>query len=123
MIVDAHGSFKTVEDGASGAGFMAQYGKEPKLVTEKTAWLEAARIAARGVHTAVMFWSPDVIVLGGPMIVGDPSIPFDEIEKEARFLLKEREGQLLLRKGMLESYGGLHGAMALLNSQMASNPK
>jgi glucokinase len=120
MIIDAHGSFKTVEDGASGAGFIAQYGKEPKLVTEKTAWLEAARIAARGVHTAVMFWSPDVIVLGGPMIVGDPAIPLDEIEKEARFLLKEREGQLLLRRGTLESYGGLHGALALLNYRMAN---
>lgn len=119
MIVDAHGSFKTLEDGASGGGFMLQYGKEPKQVTDKTAWLEAARVAARGVHTAVMFWSPDVIVIGGPMIVGDPAIPIDEIEKEARFLLKEREGQLILRKGTLESYGGLHGALALLSSLLA----
>lgn len=120
IIVDAHGSFKSLEDGTSGSGFMKQYGKEPKEVTDKTAWLEAARIAARGVHTAVMFWSPDVIVLGGPMIVGDPAIPFDEIEKEARFLLKERAGQLILKKGTLESLGGLYGALAMLNNRLQS---
>ncbi len=121
MIVDAHGSFKTLEDGASGGGFVRQYGKEPKEVSDKTAWLEAARIAARGVHTAVMFWSPDVIVLGGPMIVGDPAIPFDEIEKESRYLLKERENQLLLKRGTLEALGGLHGALAVLNGRLTQS--
>lgn len=121
LLMDSHGAFRTLEDAASGNGFLAQYGHPPKEVTGIEPWLEAARLSARGVHTAVMFWSPDVIILGGPMIVGSPAIPYDEIEKETRFLLKEREGQLVLRKGSLDALGGLWGALALLQSKKSSS--
>lgn len=115
ILIDSHGAFRTLEDGTSGSGFISQYGLDPKEVSGIEPWLEAARLAARGVHTAIMFWSPDVMILGGPMIVGSPSIPFDEIEKEARFLLKERESHLILRKATLDAFGGLWGSIALLS--------
>lgn len=54
-------------------------------------WEESAQYLAHGLYNTVMYWAPDVIVLGGPMIVGTPAIPFDRIIQHTKALLGDLE--------------------------------
>ncbi len=58
-----------------------------------------------------VFWSPDVIVLGGSMITGDPSIPLDITEAHLKEILKIYPELPAIKKAELGDSGGLHGAL------------
>lgn len=107
---------KTLEDMVSGRGFEERYHKKPYEVTESEAWEEAARTLAVGLHNTIVHWSPDVVVLGGPMMVGDPSIPIESVKRHlsevSRIFTKLPE----LRLASLVDNGGLYGALALSRS-------
>jgi predicted NBD/HSP70 family sugar kinase len=107
------GEGMTVEDYAAGSGLKARYNKEPFDIREEQVWIEAAKAAGYLAHTATLFWSPQILIVGGPMVLGDPAIPFDQIEMEAKRLLGERANELTLVKATLEGFGGLWGALAV----------
>ena len=44
-------------------------------------WDQLAYYLAHGLRNSILYWSPDVIVLGGSMIIGDPRILLDDIIK------------------------------------------
>jgi glucokinase len=107
-----------LESYISGVAFSKRYNRKAYEVHDQTAWEEAARILAIGLNNAAVFWSPDIIVLGGSMIVGDPSIPFPRIEYHFKNILKIFPEQPVLKKAELGDVGGLHGALAYLESLM-----
>lgn len=109
---------RTLESYASGTWFTKNYHAAPKDVHDEKAWDDAARAVARGVHTAMLYWSPHTIVLGGPMVLGEPAIPWNTIEREAKKLLGERQDELNLKKAELGALGGLWGGMALLRRSL-----
>jgi predicted NBD/HSP70 family sugar kinase len=96
----------------SGSAFTAKYGKEPHDITDEKIWDEAAKILAEGLQNAIVFWSPERIVLGGPMILKKPGI---DIEKVREYLSKnltfEKLPELVLAKN--GDTAGLYGALAL----------
>jgi predicted NBD/HSP70 family sugar kinase len=98
----------------SGAAFERKYGKKPYEVTEATAWEDAARLLAYGLNNAIMHWSPDVIVLGGSMIIGKPAIQLNRIEAHLKDIVKIFPTLPVLKKAELGDVGGLHGALAYL---------
>ena len=64
-----------------------------------------------------MYWSPDVIVLGGSMILGKPRILLDDIQKHANEVFGEDVSCPLIVDAELGDMGGVYGAAALLRSK------
>lgn len=108
QMVDLH---NTLEDYVSGAAVEKRTGKKPKEITDSIFWDEIAKILAFGLANTVVHWSPDAIVLGGSMIVGDPAIPISAVEKHLQDILKIYPELPAIRKAKLGAVGGLLGAL------------
>ncbi len=104
-------------DYISGKGLENRLGKKPKDVHEDAFWDGAARILAYGLHNTCVFWSPDVIVLGGSMITGDPAIPLDKTREYLAQTLKIYNEIPEIREAELADLGGLHGALEYIRIQ------
>lgn len=115
QIVDHH-SGDTLEELVSGSGFEKRFGVEPTQIEDEHTWEEAARILAVGVTNTILHWSPEVVVLGGPMIVGDPAIPLDRVREHISRLLTIFPEAPPIKAAELDDFGGLYGALALLHS-------
>jgi glucokinase len=102
------------EDIVSGTAVEKRMGKKPKEVTDPKFWDEMARVLAIGLNNVVDFWSPEVIVLGGSMITGDPAISVETTEKYLKEYLTIVPELPVMRKAELADVGGLWGALAYL---------
>ena len=112
LVKDAPGIY--LEDLISGTGVHVRTGKLPKEIHDPEFWDECARILAIGLNNAIDFWSPDVVVLGGSMITGDPAIPIDATQKYLREYLTIIPQIPEIKKAELADVGGLWGALAYL---------
>ncbi len=99
------------EDTISGTATAHRYGKKAYEVTEPNAWEELAHWSAVVVNNSVLHWSPDVVVLGGSMIVGDPAIPIERIKAHIDRILTIFPEKPILKKAELRDVGGLYGAL------------
>lgn len=99
----------------SGKAFERKYGKKPFEVLDRSAWEEAARYLGAGLTNSILHWSPDLVVLGGSMITGDPGIPLDRVEFYVKKYLTIFPCVPKIKKATLGDLGGLHGSLVLLN--------
>jgi predicted NBD/HSP70 family sugar kinase len=81
-------------------------------------WGQLAYYLAHGLRNSILYWSPDVIVLGGSMIVGNPRILLDDIIKNTNEVVGEVTDVPLIVDAALGDYAGLYGAMAILNQRV-----
>jgi predicted NBD/HSP70 family sugar kinase len=81
-------------------------------------WNQLANYLAHGLRNTVLYWSPDTIVLGGSMIVGDPRIPLDDIIHHTEAVLEGVAPVPEIVDAELGDLGGLYGAMALLQQKV-----
>lgn len=104
----------TLEEHVSGSAVLHRFGKRAEdFAQDDPMWQDLAAWLAIGVNNSIVHWSPDVFVLGGSMIVGDPAISVDAVQKE--FLSMEPIiSSPKIVKAELGDHGGLYGAMALL---------
>jgi predicted NBD/HSP70 family sugar kinase len=65
-----------------------------------------------------VYWSPDAIVLGGSMVVGDPRIPLEAIKKHTVAVLNGFVPCPEILDATLKDDGGLYGAMAFLRQKL-----
>jgi predicted NBD/HSP70 family sugar kinase len=97
---------KSLEEQVSGSGIEQQYGKKPKEIVDNAVWEELATKLAFGLDALVKEWKPEVIVLGGAMILGNPAISL----KKTQEYMKE---QVPLVQAKLGDLSGLYGALAI----------
>jgi predicted NBD/HSP70 family sugar kinase len=72
----------TLENLVSGTAVSRRMGMEPfEIPQTDTLWNELAGYLGQGLRNTVLYWSPEVIVLGGSMITGNPSIPVEAIRR------------------------------------------
>jgi predicted NBD/HSP70 family sugar kinase len=72
----------TLENLVSGTAVAKRIGIPPyEISQEDVLWEELAGYLGQGLRNSVLYWSPEVIVLGGSMITGNPCIPIDAIRK------------------------------------------
>lgn len=107
---------KTLENLISGRALEEEMHKPAKEITDPDVWEKLAKILAVGINNVVVHWSPQVVVLGGSMIVGNPSIPLDSVEKHLREILRIFPELPMIKKGELGDLGGLWGALAFLKT-------
>ncbi len=112
------GETTTLEQTISGFAIEARFGKKPKEVTDMALWEELAENLAYGLHNTVVLWSPDVIVLGGSMIVGDPAISVERVGAHLKDLLKIFPNPPILKKAELGNVGGLWGALEFIKNKI-----
>ena len=105
----------TLEALVSGAALEKRRGVKPYEIPQTDhVWDELARYLAYGLKNTIMYWSPDRIILGGSMIVGDPNIPIERIVFHTKKLLEGFMPCPSIVAAALKDEGGLYGAMALI---------
>lgn len=109
----------TLENLVSGTGLQARVGVKPyEIPQEDIIWDELAEYLAQGLRNTVFYWSPDAIILGGSMIVGDPKIPLEAIRKYTVEALNGFVTCPFITTAALKDEAGLYGAMALIADRL-----
>lgn len=109
----------TLENLVSGTGLEARIGMKPKEIPqEDTVWDELAEYLAQGLRNTILYWSPEVIVLGGSMIIGDPKIPLEAIRKYTVEVLDGFVECPYITIAALGDEAGLYGSMAYLKAKL-----
>ena len=121
QVVDIDGSTEggkeadILQDLISGESLEAVRGVKPYEVAQNDpVWDKLARYLAYGIENTIVYWSPDVVVLGGSMIVGDPRILLEDIREHTREILAGEQECPKIFDATLKDEGGLYGALALL---------
>jgi glucokinase len=109
----------TLENLVSGTAVAERFGmKAYEIPQSDIVWDELAEYLAQGLRNTILYWSPDAIVLGGSMIVGDPAISVDAIRKHTVAVMDEFSETPLIAKAELGDHAGLFGAMAILKQRL-----
>ena len=105
----------TLENMVSGTAVKQRFGVEPYEIPQSDVlWDDLAGYLAQGLRNTILYWSPDAIVLGGSMIIGDPAIKIDAIRKATAEALDGFEATPLIAQAKLGDEAGLWGGLALL---------
>ena len=117
QIIDIDGgSNKTLEDLISGKALIAKTGKHPKEITDENIWDEHAKMLAIGLNNIIVEWSPNCVVLGGSMIIGNPAISLEKTKTYLKEILTIFPELPIIKKAELGDFGGLYGALAYLKN-------
>lgn len=108
--------FQIIEDGylenfISGDGLQKRFGKKPEEITDEKIWDEVCQYLAIGINNTIVFWSPDIVILGGNVT---KSIDLEKVKSYLEKALKIFPQKVEVVKSLLNDSGGLHGALALL---------
>lgn len=113
------GEEPTLENLVSGSALERRYGMKPYEIPQSDAvWEQLANYLAHGLRNTVLYWSPDTIVLGGSMIVGNPRILLNDILRHTDAVLEGVAPVPEIVDAQLGDEGGLYGAMALLSQKV-----
>jgi len=96
----------------SGSGIERAYGKKGEEIKDPKVWDEIARYMAVGLNNVTVFWSPDIIVLGGAVM---KSVPIDSVRKHFKETLTIFPNPPEVILGKLGDDSGLLGALSLIN--------
>ena len=111
-----------LEDHISGSAVRRRFHKEAYEIPQTDpVWDDLARVLAHGLRNTIAYWSPDVIVLGGSMIVGDPRIRIIDVERHLRRIVGPKLGCPPVKAAALGDLGGIWGALAYLKQKEGSN--
>ncbi len=104
---------KSLSQYISGKWISKIYGKEPKEIFNEKMWQESSKILAYGLHNVIVFWSPDVVVLGGAMM-NFPGMHLKEVKNTLKNTIKIFPEYSQIKKASLGDFGGLYGALAFI---------
>ena len=104
---------ENLESLISGTGVKERYGKDPREIRDEKTWNDISRLLAMGLNNTIIHWSPDIVVLGGSMILGEPSIPLDVMKKYLQDILTTFPQLPPIEKAALGDSAGLYGALEL----------
>jgi fructokinase len=108
-----------LENVISGTAVKNRFGVEPYEIPQSDIlWDELAGYLAQGLNNTIVYWSPDVIVLGGSMIIGDPRIEIDPIRKYTVEALEDYVPAPMITLAKLGDEAGLYGGMGVLKSRL-----
>jgi len=103
---------RTLEQCVQGKAIKRRTGKNPEEVKDKKFWDEIAQLTAYGMHNVSVFWSPNIIVLGGGVM---KNIPIGAVKKYLKKILVIFGGKIpKVQRAQLGDDNGLYGALALL---------
>jgi len=111
-------SDSTLEALVSGGHVEERFGRPAYEITDEHVWHNLSRFFAIGLYNTIVHWSPDIVVLGGSMVLGQPALFLEDIEKYIRERLVVFPEVPRIVKATLGDIGGLHGALIYLRQQL-----
>jgi glucokinase len=109
----------SLENLVSGTALELRRGMKPyEIPQEDHVWDDLASYLAHGLKNTIVYWSPEIIVLGGSMIVGNPRILLEDIKRHTQEVLGDLVPCPAIVDAAFRDDGGLYGAMALLQQRM-----
>ena len=108
----------TLENLVSGRAVEERTGAKPyDIPQDDVLWDTLASYLGQGLRNTVLYWSPEVIILGGSMIIGDPRIPLDAIRSHTVRALDGFTEAPFITTATLGDNAGLYGALTYLGQQ------
>ncbi len=108
---------KDVESIIGGGALERKFGKPSHEVQDALVWEKISRYAGVFSANTAMYWSPSIIIIGGPVM---NDLHIDIIEKEAKRHLYMYKEHPLFARGVLKDFGGLYGAL-VISKGLANN--
>lgn len=101
----------------SGRAIKMHYGQNPEDIRDKKVWDKLERLFAIVINNTIVYWSPDVIVLGGSLM---KSASLDRIRFHLRNIYRNAPilPPPLVKKAKLGDSGALQGALELLKQKL-----
>lgn len=97
-----------------GGQYIQQYsGKRPQDISDAKFWDKKAYYLALGLNNTIVHWSPNVIVLGGPVM---NHIPIQKVKSYLKKMIEVFPHLPKIKKGELGDLAGLYGALHYLNT-------
>lgn len=115
QIVDLDGSMRhaDLESLISGTALERRYGQSAEDITNPAIWEDEARLTAYGINNIIVFWAPDIVVLGGSLM---KRLSVERVKMYVKNILKLYPELPLIAKSELGDLGGLWGALHYLNT-------
>ncbi len=112
--VSMHEPLRNLEDMISGKAIHKRSGIHPEQHGKAhPIWPELAKILGFGIHNAIVFWSPERVVIGGS-IMSEVGIQIDAVRDEVARILTKFPTAPEIVHASLGDVGGLWGGMARL---------
>lgn len=99
----------------SGAALQKRYRQVPTEIKDPKVWDEIVQYLAIGLNDTIVHWSPEVVVIGGPI---GAAVPIMEVKKQLRKMTKIFPKLPMLKRARLGQFGGLYGALHLLRQKL-----
>lgn len=99
----------------SGKDLFEKFGDLPENIKEKKIWNEIIKYLSAGVINTIVYWSPEVVVIGGGLTKSnffDLGKVINNLEEMNKIFLKLPE----IKKSELGDFAGLYGALHLIKS-------
>jgi glucokinase len=114
QIIDYDGEFGYFEEFAGGKALERVFGDKPEKINDQEMWEKETRILSIGIHNAMVFWSPEIVILGGGVMQSIDIRKLTEyITEEMKIFPKVPE----VVRSELGEKSGLYGALAYLSQQ------
>ena len=97
----------------AGSQFPRRHGKAAHEVDDVAVWEEEARLLVYGLTNLILFWSPEVVVLGGSV---SRKIPLQSVIINLQKSLTIFHELPQVRMAEIADFGGLWGALHLSKS-------
>lgn len=111
----------TLENLVSGSAVEGRMGVKPYEIDQNdTLWDTLAMYLGQGLRNSILYWSPEIIVLGGSMIIGDPKIQIEDIRKHTVTALDGFTEAPYITTATLGDDAGVYGALALAKQHAIS---
>lgn len=104
----------TLERFISGKDLSLKYGKPMEEISDKNIWDNIARYLSIGISNILIFWMPDVVVLGGGISLSE-NLSVENIEKYLDEYLTLSVKKPDIKKAELGDLSGLYGAMKMID--------
>lgn len=102
----------------SGRNIEKRAGKPPVEIHDEGMWSTFENQLVAALNNVIVFWSPDVVVLGGSMIVRNEYISFAYLQKALEQRLRIFPQVPTIQRAVLQDDAGLIGAAIYLKQQM-----
>lgn len=103
----------TLEELVSGTVISQKYNMHPRDILDEKVWNEYTDDLALGISNMILFWSPDIIVVGGSM---SRSVLFERLEKKVEDSTDILKKIPRIVKSELDTVGGLYGGLAYIQN-------
>lgn len=114
QIIDMDGArYAELEQFISGSALEKRYGLPPHEISDPAVWDEVAKHTAVGVYNTILYWSPEIIVLGGSLT---KKLSLEKVKLYLKPLFNLTIDMPVIAKYELGDFGGLWGALHYANT-------